>query len=156
MNPNSALDPGLVYDLGPGDYLAYLCGLGYNQSIIDLFTQPKEPFKCPGPFNIADFNYPSIAVPNLVNGSMTVSRRLKNVGTPTCTYKAQITEIVGVSAAVEPITLNFTKYGEELTFKITFSVKGNDKPVATDYVFGELVWSDGFHNVKSTIAVKLQ
>ncbi|KAH9652512.1 subtilisin-like protease SBT5.3 [Citrus sinensis] len=156
VNPNSALDPGLVYDLGPGDYLAYLCGLGYNQSIIDLFTQPKEPFKCPGPFSIADFNYPSIAVPNLVNGSMTVSRRLKNVGTPTCTYKAQITEIVGVSAVVEPITMNFTKYGEELTFKITFSVKGNDKPVATDYVFGELVWSDGFHNVKSTIAVKLQ
>lgn len=152
VNPNKAMDPGLVYDLSFEDYMAYICSRGYNQSIIDEIIKPRK-YKCPESFNIADFNYPSIAIPNL-NGSLTVARRVKNVGSPTCSYKATITEIKGVSTLVEPSTLDFTKTGEEKTFEVTFNVEGNDKPKG--YVFGELIWSDGSHNVKSPIAVKPQ
>lgn len=131
--------------------MGYICDRGYNQSTIDLFTAPKK-FTCPKSFNLADFNYPSIAVPKL-NGTITFTRKVKNVGAANSTYKARTSEITGVSTIVEPSILNFTKYGEEKTFKVAFSVKGDDKP--TDYGFGELVWSDGFHDVRSPIAVKL-
>ncbi|KAJ4725400.1 Subtilisin-like protease [Melia azedarach] len=154
VSPDRALDPGLVYELGFDDYLNYICSCGYNQATTDKFTAPKK-FSCPKTFSIADFNYPSIAIPNL-NGSFYVTRRVKNVGPPNSSYKATIVEIEGVSALVEPSSLSFTKYGEEKTFKVTFTPNPNgniSKP--TDYVFGELIWADGLHHVSSSIAVKV-
>ncbi|KAK9267185.1 hypothetical protein L1049_009605 [Liquidambar formosana] len=38
MRPNRAMDPGLVYDLTTNDYLDFLCALGYNQTVIELFS----------------------------------------------------------------------------------------------------------------------
>ncbi|GKG18919.1 subtilisin-like protease SBT1.7, partial [Tanacetum coccineum] len=30
INPNRAMDPGLIFDLGLKDYIDFLCGLGYS------------------------------------------------------------------------------------------------------------------------------
>ncbi|KAJ0967814.1 hypothetical protein J5N97_024731 [Dioscorea zingiberensis] len=43
VNAAKATDPGLVYDIKSSEYLSYLCGLGYNASMINKIT--GVPFK---------------------------------------------------------------------------------------------------------------
>ncbi|XP_059667215.1 subtilisin-like protease SBT5.4 [Cornus florida] len=147
IRPNRAQDPGLVYDLTVNEYLDFLCGNGYNQTMIQLFS--KAPYTCPKSLNLLNFNYPSISVPNL-SGSVTLTRRVKNVGSPG-TYTARIREPLGISISVEPSVLKFDKIGEEKSFELTLKAKSAD--AAKDYVFGELRWSDGKHYVRSPIVV---
>ncbi|XP_043688346.1 subtilisin-like protease SBT5.4 [Telopea speciosissima] len=152
VQPNRAMDPGLVYDLNTTDHLNFLCGIGYNEDRISLFTETRVPYKCPKPaISLLDFNYPSIAVPNLA-GFATLTRKVKNVGSSPTTYKAIIRPPPGISISVEPQILTFDSVGQEKTFKLTLKTKrpGNAK----DYVFGKLKWSNGRHQVKSQIAVK--
>ncbi|KZV51253.1 subtilisin-like protease [Dorcoceras hygrometricum] len=145
IRPNRAMDPGLVYDLNVDDYLDFLCGLGYNKTIIRRFSGTFH--ACPNKYNLLDFNYPSITVPNLP-GSVTLSRKLKNVGRPG-TYAAHVRSPHGFSVSVEPKVLKFERIGEEKRFKLTIKVRK-----ATDgYKYGQLTWADGFHYVRSPIVV---
>lgn len=64
VDPNKALDPGLVYDSGIDDYIAFLCSIGYQSYQISLFTRDRSSINCsavvlarPG-----DLNYPVFAV----------------------------------------------------------------------------------------------
>ncbi|KAL6137073.1 hypothetical protein ACLB2K_062368 [Fragaria x ananassa] len=149
VKPNSAMDPGLVYDLDTDDYLNVLCALGYNKTQIETFSQ--ESYKCPSPaIGLTNLNYPSITVPKL-SGSLVVKRTLKNVGEPG-TYTARITNPDGISVSVEPKSLKFKKVGEEKSFNVVLEAK--DSNAAKIYVFGKLIWSDGKHNVRSPIVVK--
>ncbi|KAL6990590.1 hypothetical protein U1Q18_008707 [Sarracenia purpurea var. burkii] len=148
MRPNRAKDPGLVYDLKVNDYLDFLCAIGYNESRIQLFS--KAPYSCPRNASLLNFNYPSISVPKL-SGSVTVSRTVKNVGSSSAIYVARLRQPRGVSVSVEPTTLKFDTTGEEKSFKLTF--KNRNNAGAGGYVFGELLWSDGHHYVRSPIIV---
>ncbi|KAL1143472.1 hypothetical protein V6Z11_A11G162900 [Gossypium hirsutum] len=148
VQPNLAMDPGLVYDLTPTDYLNFLCALGYNETLISLFS--KNTYKCPNPINLANLNYPSITIPNL-GGSITVTRTVKNVGSPG-TYRAKVMRPMGISIYVKPRKLKFEKAGEEKTFSVTLKVK--NAQAIKEYVFGELIWSDNVHYVRSPIVVK--
>ncbi|PON47249.1 Subtilase [Parasponia andersonii] len=112
---------------------------------------PGLPNKCPKSFTLADFNYPSIAVANLSSDSMIVTRRVKNVGSPS-TYKASVRAPAGVSIYVKPTSLQFRRIGVEKKFEIVLKAKVAGKP--EDYVFGQLKWSDGKHYVRSPIVVK--
>ncbi|GMY36573.1 subtilisin-like protease SBT5.4 [Fagus crenata] len=147
IRPNRAMNPGLVYDLTVNDYLDFLCAIGYNETSIELFAE--GPYHCPKSASLLDFNYPSITVPNL-SGSVAVTRKLKNVGSPG-TYAARVHAPIGISVHVEPNILKFENVGEEKSFKLTFKAK--EAGVAKDYVFGELIWSDGKHYVRSPIVV---
>ncbi|XP_040362065.1 subtilisin-like protease SBT5.4 [Rosa chinensis] len=149
IRPNRAMDPGLIYDLNINDYLDFLCVIGYNKTMMQLFSE--APYKCPRSASLVDFNYPSITVPDL-SGSVTVTRRVKNVGSPRgATYAVRIREPVGISVSVEPNILKFNKIGEEKSFKVTLKAK---RPgAAKNYVFGGLIWSDGKHYVRSPIVV---
>ncbi|KAG7640476.1 Peptidase S8 propeptide/proteinase inhibitor I9 [Arabidopsis suecica] len=151
VQPNLAVNPGLVYDLGIKDYLNFLCSLGYNASQISVFSGNN--FTCSSPkTSLVNLNYPSITVPNLTSSKVTVSRTVKNVGRPSM-YTVKVNNPQGVYVAVKPTSLNFTKVGEQKTFKVILvKSKGN---VAKGYVFGELVWSDKKHRVRSPIVVKL-
>lgn len=149
VTPSKAMDPGLVYDLGLKDYLNFLCALGYNKTQIAFFS--KEPYTCHKHINLTNLNYPSITVPKL-SGSITVTRRLKNVGTPG-TYSARIQNPPGISVSVEPNRLKFKRIGEEKSFKVTIKVN-KSKAASKEYVFGKLIWSDGKHYVRSPIVVK--
>jgi hypothetical protein len=149
VRPSKAMDPGLVYDLGLKDYLNFLCALGYNKAQIAYFSE--EPYACHKHMNLTNLNYPSITVPKL-SGSITVTRRLKNVGTPG-TYSARIQNPAGISVSVEPNSLKFKRIGEEKSFNVT--IKANKSKAANkEYVFGKLIWSDGKHYVRSPIVVK--
>ncbi|OVA09838.1 Peptidase S8/S53 domain [Macleaya cordata] len=146
IRPNSAMDPGLVYDLTIYDYLNFLCAVGYDKAQIAKFTEEK--YNCKS-ISLLDFNYPSIIVPKLY-GPVTVTRTVKNVGPPG-TYTVNVTEPYMVSVNVEPKSLTFEKMGEEKTFKVTLKVKGGE--VIEDFVVGRLVWSDSVHYVRSPIVV---
>ncbi|KAA8515580.1 hypothetical protein F0562_018809 [Nyssa sinensis] len=150
IRPNRAANPGLVYDLTVKDYIHFLCALGYNQTIIQIFS--NHTYSCSKSarrLHIMNLNYPSITVPKLLN-SVTVTRRVRNVGSPG-KYSARVQPPVGVSVTVEPSTLIFMKTGEEKSFNLTLTAK---RPgVDGDYVFGELIWSDSVHYVRSPIVV---
>ncbi|CAN0890863.1 Subtilisin-like protease SBT5.4 [Linum grandiflorum] len=122
IRPNQAMNPGLVYDITPTDYLNFLCASGYNKTQLKNFTD--TPFNCPehAP-SILDLNYPSISIPELPStGSITVTRKLKNVGKPG-KYAVAIKEPKGVSISVKPRVLKFKKEGEEKKFKVTLKAK---------------------------------
>ncbi|KAL3522220.1 hypothetical protein ACH5RR_015054 [Cinchona calisaya] len=147
MVPNSAMDPGLVYDLTVTDHLNFLCANGYSESQISLFA--RGPYYCPERFSLYKFNYPSLVAPNLIAGySVTLTRTLKNVGSPG-TYTAHINSPPGVTFYLEPYRLTFEEIGVERSFRLTLQ---------TNYpnlgkVFGDLTWSDGYHYVRSPIVV---
>ncbi|KAJ4975267.1 hypothetical protein NE237_000373 [Protea cynaroides] len=150
FQPNRAQDPGLVYDLTTDDYLYFLCAIGYDDSKLRSFSDSGVPYKCSKSATLNDFNYPSIMVPSL-NGTVTVGRKLKNVGSP-ATYKVNVDAPEGISVSVEPESLTFDSVGQEKSFKLT--LKAVQAGAAKDYVFGQLNWSDGYHFVRSPIVVK--
>ncbi|KAJ0988189.1 hypothetical protein J5N97_006545 [Dioscorea zingiberensis] len=149
--PNHAMDPGLVYDITPKDYLDFLCALGYNSTNMGAFSNETHP--CPSkPMKLENLNYPAITIPNL-SGSKSVTRTVTNVGPPG-KYKAIIYSPEGVSVTIKPAVLEFKDYGEVKKFKVTMKgIPGHE--VARGYVFGRLVWSDGKHHVRTPLLVKL-
>ncbi|KAM7525955.1 hypothetical protein LguiA_015857 [Lonicera macranthoides] len=154
VNPNQALDPGLVYDMLESDYLDYLCAMGFRRAAIDRFLVSGEkktchPKKRP---NILNVNLPSIIVPVLAN-STTLTRAVTNVGPVESMYKAKLTNPTGTIISVNPNVLVFNARTKKLSFEVTISVT---KPATMDYTFGNLVWTDGSHEVKTPIVVQVQ
>ncbi|KAM7270220.1 hypothetical protein ACFE04_029434 [Oxalis oulophora] len=148
VSPNSAMDPGLVYDMDTNDYLNFLCAHGYDSKTLKTFT--SKPYSCPTSVSLNDINYPSISIP-LLNSTSVVTRRLKNVGRPG-TYNASVVAPEGVSVSVVPETLKFEKVGQEIAFTVMFKT---EKGAGTGYFLsGWLTWSDGMHRVRSPITVQ--
>ena len=149
IQPNSAIDPGLVYDLGIKDYLNFLCASGYNQQLISALNFNMT-FTCSGTHSIDDLNYPSITLPNLGLNAITVTRTVTNVGPPS-TYFAKV-QLHGYKIAVVPSSLNFKKIGEKKTFQVI--VQATSVTPRTKYQFGELRWTNGKHIVRSPVTVR--
>ena len=145
------MNPGLIYDATTEDYLNFLCARGYNDTLIRLFSQ--KPYSCPDTFSIEDFNYPSIAVPNIQTRKVTLTRTVTNVGSPG-TYKVRVRQPFAVFVTIKPSVLEFKTTGEKKTFQViitpNFAELRGTKP---GYVFGDMIWSDGKHSVRSPIAV---
>ncbi|KAI5660659.1 hypothetical protein M9H77_19982 [Catharanthus roseus] len=147
IRPNRATDPALVYDLTINDHLNFLCAIGYNQTSIQPFAD--KTYKCTKSSSVHNFNYPSIAVGSL-EAKITVTRRLKNVGNPG-TYYARLRQPESVLVSVKINILTFKKIGEEKSFELTLIKNGMANQ--TSYAFGELLWQDGHHFVRSPIVV---
>ncbi|CAK7331058.1 unnamed protein product [Dovyalis caffra] len=147
IRPNCTRDPGLVYGLSINDYLDFLCTSRYNSTMIEPFAD--GPYKCPELASIFDFNNSSITV-NLVRNSMSVIRKVKNVGLPG-TYAVHVREPYGILISVEPNILTFENTGDEKSFKVTFEAKWYG--AAKEYEFGSLSWTDGRRYVRSPIVV---
>jgi hypothetical protein len=138
MNPDKAVDPGLVYDMD---------GMEYN----DLFNCIMGLLNDCESYQL-ELNLPSIAVPNLKN-QVTVQRTITNVGPAEASYQADVEAPAGVDVSVEPSVISFTTGGNKsVAFKITFTVK---QRVQGGYTFGSLTWSDqSAHSVRIPIAVR--
>ncbi|GJM93427.1 hypothetical protein PR202_ga09982 [Eleusine coracana subsp. coracana] len=172
VDPVKALDPGLVYDATPVDYVNFLCSLKLTQDplpslpvpvdvpalleslTLPLFKAAGNPLTCShgSSFRPEDLNYPSITVPCLPLGSTTVKRRVKNVGAKASSYTVKVVEPTGVHVTVLPPKLSFGNVGEEKEFAVKLEVY--DTAAAADYVFGSIEWSDGTHRVRSPIVAK--
>ncbi|XP_057758114.1 subtilisin-like protease Glyma18g48580 isoform X1 [Arachis stenosperma] len=149
VQPNRAIDPGLVYDLHLNDYLNFLCASGYNQQLISALNFNRT-FICKGTHTIDELNYPSITLPNLKLSPLTITRTLTNVGPPG-TYNATA-KLDGCKITVVPNSLTFTKINEKKTFRVTIQASSVIK--LYKYQFGELLWTDGKHRVRSPITVR--
>jgi len=136
--PNSAYDPGLVYNAGWNDWLGFLCGTGQLQASY-----------CPViGIDPSDLNYPSIAIGALA-GSQTVFRTVTNVG-PAGTYQVSVDPPSGIDVTVDPASLTLAK-GESASYSVTFTA--NTSAVINAWTFGSLTWTHGQHAVKSPIAI---
>ncbi|XVE87033.1 hypothetical protein DITRI_Ditri18aG0083300 [Diplodiscus trichospermus] len=154
VDPVSALNPGLVYDLTVEDYLGFLCALNYSE--FQIRSLARRNFSCDASkkYSVTDFNYPSFAVnfdtitggPNVVK----YTRTLTNVGSPG-PYKVSISpETPGVKISIEPETLSFSQANEKKSYTVTFT--GSSQPSNT-FSFARLQWSDGKYTVGSPIAI---
>ncbi|KAK7394584.1 hypothetical protein VNO78_15116 [Psophocarpus tetragonolobus] len=149
VQPNSAIDPGLIYDLSIVDYLNFLCASGYNQQLISALNY-NSTFICSGSHRVTDLNYPSITLPNLGLNAVTVTRTVTNVGPPS-TYFAKA-QLPGYKIAVVPNSLSFKKNGEKKTFNVI--VQATSVTKRGNYSFGEFLWTNGKHIVRSPITVR--
>ncbi|OAY77727.1 Subtilisin-like protease SBT1.6 [Ananas comosus] len=149
VNPSRAVDPGLVYDLGVNDYIAYLCGLGLGDAGVSAVAHRN--IRCSTIRNVteAELNYPSILV-NPQDKPITVKRTVTNVGKASSTYVAAVEvpeEVVVVR--VRPRILHFSKANEKKSFAVTVQRKGGSK----NGVEGNLKWVSGEHVVRSPILI---
>ncbi|KAH7668970.1 Tripeptidyl-peptidase II protein [Dioscorea alata] len=154
VNPTAALQPGLIYDAGPEDYLLFLCNYGYNTTTIKAISNSTlAGFECPKNSSkdlISNLNYPSIAISNLQGQEKkTVSRALTNVGAEEITYTVSVQSPVGVDVKVVPEKLQFTKKNKKLTYQVTFSIKDS----LTSELFGWITWSNGKQRVRSPYVI---
>lgn len=150
-----AIDPGLVYDIKPNEYLSYLCGLGYNTSKVNKITGGNgNRDECSTSRSIAEhnLNYPSIIVSFTSHtNKVTIKRRVTNVGDPHSTYWLDSELPNGVEVEVNPSRLSFTQLGEEKTFKMIFKAHGNSNEL--NMAQGQLKWVSTKHVVRSPISI---
>ncbi|KAF8409158.1 hypothetical protein HHK36_005231 [Tetracentron sinense] len=149
LRPTKAADPGLVYDASYTDYLLFLCNGGV--------TNLDPSFKCPKVLPSAhNLNYPSLAISKL-NGTLTVTRTVTNVGGSKSLYFGLVKPPPGFSVKISPRILYFSHVGEKKSFKITVKaeegIAASKGDMKEEYAFGEYTWTDGIHIVRSPMAV---
>ncbi|CAI9772966.1 unnamed protein product [Fraxinus pennsylvanica] len=148
IDPVKAKSPGLVYDMGPNDYVKFLCGQGYSLKNLTLIT--GENITCTQHNNgtVWDLNYPSFALSTKSGGFVTrvFHRTVTNVGSPVSTYTAVIVAPTGLSINVLPSILPFKSIGQKQTFVVTVNAT-----LTSSRLSGILVWNDGMFHVRSPI-----
>lgn len=120
VNPKRAINPGLVYDIRPDEYITHLCTLGYTKS--EIFTITHRNVSCHETllenrgFSI---NYPSISVmftPRKM--SKVIKRQLTNVGSPNSIYSVEVVEPEGVKVRIKPQRLIFKYTNQQLSYRV--------------------------------------
>ncbi len=145
--PNSAANPGLIYDVTDDEYDAFACGVASPA----VTSQRCDELEAAGfSFDAADMNQPAISLSNLIN-TRTVQRRVTNVSENAGAYVANIVAPQNVGVSVVPSSLSLGP-GESATFDVSLTFLGNG-PLDL-WRFGSLTWSSEDHDVYSPIAVK--
>jgi subtilisin family serine protease len=141
VKPNSAADPGLVYDSGWNDWLGFLCG-----TQLPAATCTAQGIAVLDP---SDFNAPSIAIAQLA-GSQSVKRTVTNVGDKE-TYTFASSGLAGIT--VTPSVSSFTvNPGESKSYNVTFTTNG---AAFNAYVGGYITWTgDKGHVVRIPVVLK--
>ncbi|XP_062119966.1 subtilisin-like protease SBT3.9 [Humulus lupulus] len=162
VNFNSAVNPGLVYDMGTSDYIYYLCSMGYKASAIAKLGQENHTTTsttssslCPNkkkPNTILNLNLPTITIPSL-RRSTSFRRRVTNVGPTNSVYQAIVNPPQGIRVSIRPRFLVFNSTTKILSFRVTVS---SSHKVTTGYYFGSLTWTDGVHAVRSPVSVRTE
>lgn len=149
--PGPSFDPGLVYDSGFDEWIAYTCGIGQLQLVYSADNCAPEAY---GSIDPSDLNYPSIAVNDLA-GSQTVTRTVTNVSQKASKYTAEIEAPAGFDVKVSPRSFTIPAKGS-VTYKVTITRKS---AAMGEWAFGSLTWTDQKrghrgHEVRSPLAVR--
>jgi subtilisin family serine protease len=138
VRPNSALNPGLVYDSSFGDWLAFLCG-----------AQPGGGCSGVTPMDPSNLNQASIAIGDM-GGRQTVTRRVTNVSGKRLTVDASVTGMSGFTTVVTPASLTIAP-GASASFTVAFT---RTSAALNSYTGGQLRWTGGGYTVRSPIVVR--
>ncbi|MDX2416296.1 MAG: S8 family serine peptidase [Xanthomonadales bacterium] len=150
--PSNAFDPGLSYDTGWWDYMAFTCdnnfnlaeafyGSGICQAIVDAGYSTDG----------SDLNLPSIGIGELV-GVQTITRTVTAVynNNGKQNFTVSVDAPAGIDVSVSPSSFKLGK-GDSLDFEVTFTV--TEDATLSEWAFGSLTWTSGPHTVRSPIAV---
>ncbi|KAM3337957.1 subtilisin-like protease SBT3 [Capsicum galapagoense] len=154
INPNKALDPGLIYDVTPEDYINLLCALDFTSNQIKAITRSAS-YSCSNP--TLDLNYPSFIGYFNWNSNKSDPKRIQefrrtvtNFGDGMSTYTAKLTPMDEYKVSVAPDKLVFKEKYEKQSYKLRI-----EGPLLVDnyLVYGSLSWveTSGKYVVKSTI-----
>ncbi len=156
VDPNEAVDPGLVYEAGQLDYLAASCGT--SSPLVNLadcdFLESALGFS----LDPSDLNLPSIGIADLP-GTQTITRTVTSVTRRgNGSYTANVEAPEGFEVTVNPSTLHVA-YGESATYEVTVT---NVSAPPGEWFFGSLTWEQkrgrrGNNNrfsVRSPLAIK--
>ncbi|XP_004492811.2 subtilisin-like protease SBT3 [Cicer arietinum] len=152
IDPNRAMNPGLIYDATPQDYVNLLCGLNYTKEQILSITRSSH-YNCDNPS--LDLNYPSFIAFFSNKTSLTgqkFKRTVTNVGDGGASYRVKVTQPKGYVVTVSPDILDFSYGNEKKSYYVFIKcVVYNEENVS----FGDLVWIEdgGKHSVRSPIVV---
>ncbi|KAL2895383.1 CO(2)-response secreted protease [Bienertia sinuspersici] len=156
VSPNGGLQPGLVYDIDPTDYLQFLCYYGYDETKIKLIAgKLPSGFACPKNSStamISNINYPSIAITmNATTGPVTVQRTVTNVDAnqKTTVYTVTVEKPTGMEVTVTPNELRFTADASKLNYQVKFSASSDEKRD----LFGAITWTNKSYKVRSPFVV---
>lgn len=157
VDPNRALNPGLVYDTNVNDYVAFLCGIGYDARRIAVFVGESigldicaRKLATPG-----DLNYPSFSVVFNSNQDLVKYKRVvTNVGSSVdAVYEVKVNAPADVEISVSPSKLVFNAENQTQAYEIQFA-GGRAASAAGAAAYGSIEWSDGAHSVRSPIAIR--
>ncbi len=145
IKPNSATNPGLVFDSNTNDWHAFLCGA----------TTGIDPATCSAlatagySLDPSDMNTASIAIGDMA-GAQTVKRRVTNVGNTAATYTSAVTGMTGFNVVVSPASLTLNP-GQTGTFTVAFT--RTTAPLAS-FTGGQLTWTGGGYTVRIPMVVR--
>nr|KYP71866.1 Subtilisin-like protease [Cajanus cajan] len=148
IDPNRALDPGLVYDATPQDYVNLLCAMNFSQAQILAITRSKK-YNCTRPSY--DLNYPSF-VASYANETK-FRRIVTYVGDGPASYTARVSSPNATAITVSPNRLVFKEKHEKRKFTLT--LKSQMEKEQHVVAFGALEWVEekGRHVVRSPVVV---
>nr|GMD71856.1 subtilisin-like protease SBT1.9 [Ipomoea batatas] len=158
VDPNAALDPGLVYDATPQDYVNLLCSMDFTEAQFQTIARSSATTNCSNPN--PDLNYPSFIALYPLGGDngvydwmvQTFNRTLTNVGPGAATYKAKVEVPKNSTISVSPTTLVFTEKMEKQSYSLRIRYRGDDNQSKN---VGSITWVEvnGNHTVRSPIVV---
>jgi subtilisin family serine protease len=140
VQPNSAADPGLVFDSEFVDWLGFLCG---TQLPTTFCTETGAPVLDPSDLNVA-----SIAIGDLA-GTQTITRRVTNVSKRRATYTPSIAGMEGFDVQVSPAALTLRR-GETKSFTVKFT---RTSAAVGAYTGGQLTLADSTDTYKVRVPV---
>ncbi|XP_033513589.1 subtilisin-like protease SBT3 [Nicotiana tomentosiformis] len=155
VDPNRAVDPGLIYDATPQDYVNLLCSMNLTVEQFKTIARSSAKHNCSNPSN--DINYPSFIALFSPYGNYTwleqkFKRTVTNVGAAAATYKVKVRAPKNSTISISPQTLVFEKKYQKQDYSLTIRYKG----VAEDQAqSGSITWveENGHHTVRSPIVV---
>ncbi|KAH0752613.1 hypothetical protein KY285_005761 [Solanum tuberosum] len=155
VDPNRAVDPGLIYDATPQDYVNLLCSMNFTEKQFKTIARSSAKHNCANPSD--DINYPSFVALYIPNGDYAwleqkFRRTVTNVGPGAAKYKVKVKAPINSTISISRQTLVFEKKHEKQDYTLTIRYRGIEFDQAQS---GSITWveKNGHHTVRSPIVV---
>ncbi|CAA7056882.1 unnamed protein product [Microthlaspi erraticum] len=140
VSVNRVLDPGLIYDTTPQDFVNFLCNEEKkSRKLINIITRSNISDACknPSPY----LNYPSIIAYFTSDqaGPKIFRKTLTNVGEAKRSYTVRVRGLKGLNVVVEPKRLMFSLKNERLSYTVRLESPG---ALRENVIYGLVSWVD--------------